>query len=216
VRVLVAVAQRAFAEALGLRLGLEDGVEVVAAVAKREEAMRVALPARGGGAVVDVAVVDVDEAALVGLGDLLQQIRPPTALVALSEDGSPPVLARAVRHGFRGWVPKDARPDRLIEVMRAVRRGETCIPPLVLTGMLGHLLQEEADERSTGLLLARLTDRERQVLRAMTRGADRQEISDELGISANTVRTHSQKILSKLGVHSSLAAVRLARRAGLA
>ena len=95
--------------------------------------------------------------------------------------------------------------------MRAVRRGETCIPPVLLTGLLGHLLREQAEERSTGLVLAPLTSRERQVLRAMTRGADRQEISAELGISLNTVRTHSQNILTKLGVHSSLAAVRLAR-----
>jgi DNA-binding CsgD family transcriptional regulator len=43
----------------------------------------------------------------------------------------------------------------------------------------------------------------------------RQEIADQLDISSNTVRTHMQSILSKLGVHSSLAAVAMARRAGL-
>jgi DNA-binding NarL/FixJ family response regulator len=213
-RVLVVVAQRAFAEALGLRLGMEEGVEVVAAVAQREEAMRIA-GARPGREPLDVAVVDVDAEALVGLGDQLQEVLPPPALVALSDQGTPAVLTRAVRHGFRGWVPKDGDPERLLEVIRAVRRGETCIPPLLLTGMLGQLLQEEAEERSNGLLLAPLTRREREVLQAMTRGADRQEISEDLGISPNTVRTHSQNILSKLGVHSSLAAVRLARRAGL-
>jgi DNA-binding NarL/FixJ family response regulator len=182
----------------------------VAAVAQHQEAVRVARSEPLG-----VAIVDVDQEALVSLGEVLQQNRPRPALVALSDQGSPAVLTRAVRHGFRGWVPKDADPERLIEVVHAVSRGETCIPPLLLTGMLGHLLQEQADERSTGLLLAPLTLRERQVLRAMTRGACPQEIANDLRISPNTVRTHSQHILSKLGVHSSLAAVRLARRAGL-
>lgn len=213
-RVLVAVAQRAFAEALGLRLDMEEGVEVVAAVAQREEVVRI-VRTRPAASALDVAVVDVDEESLVALGDQLQAIRPPPALVALSDQGTPAVLARAVRHGFRGWMAKDGNPDRLLEVIHAVRRGETCIPPLLLTGLLGHLLREQAEERSNSLLLAPLTRREREVLLAMTRGADRQEISEDLGISLNTVRTHSQNILSKLGVHSSLAAVRLARQAGL-
>ena len=54
------------------------------------------------------------------------------------------------------------------------------------------------------------------MLRAMSTGATRQEIAGQLAISANTVRTHTQSILVKLGVHSSLAAVNLARRAGVA
>lgn len=210
VRVMVAVGQRAFAEALALRLDLEDGVQVVAAVAQREEALRVA---RAGP--VTVAVLDVDDESLVTLGGHLQRIRPSTALVALSERGTPALLARAVRHGFRGWVPKDADADRLLAVVHAVRRGETVIPPLLLTAVLGHLLREHEDERAVGRLLAPLTSREREVLAAMTRGAGRQEIAEQLDISTNTVRTHSQNILGKLGVHSSLAAVRLARRAGL-
>jgi DNA-binding NarL/FixJ family response regulator len=61
-----------------------------------------------------------------------------------------------------------------------------------------------------------LTARERDVLTAMVAGQSREEIADQLEISANTVRTHMQNILSKLGVHSSLAAVAVARRAGLA
>lgn len=62
---------------------------------------------------------------------------------------------------------------------------------------------------------AQLTEREMEVLRVLLRGAATQELAEELGISANTMRTHVQNILGKLGVHSRLGAVALALRAGL-
>jgi DNA-binding NarL/FixJ family response regulator len=49
----------------------------------------------------------------------------------------------------------------------------------------------------------------------MIRGGNRYDIAEELAISPNTVRTHVQSILTKLGVHSTVAAITLARRAGL-
>jgi DNA-binding CsgD family transcriptional regulator len=53
------------------------------------------------------------------------------------------------------------------------------------------------------------------VLKAMCSGATRGEMAEQLAISPNTVRTHMQHILAKLDVHTSLAAVTLARRAGM-
>jgi DNA-binding NarL/FixJ family response regulator len=49
----------------------------------------------------------------------------------------------------------------------------------------------------------------------MAAGRNRSEIASELVLSESTVRTHAQNVLRKLGVHSSLAAVAVARRAGL-
>jgi len=61
---------------------------------------------------------------------------------------------------------------------------------------------------------ASLSPRERGVLRRIAQGRDTQEIADELGIHAVTVRNHIQRILSKLGVHSRLEAVVVAFRSG--
>ena len=62
---------------------------------------------------------------------------------------------------------------------------------------------------------AGLTDREMSVLRLVADGSRNQQIAAMLGISPNTVRTHLQNILAKLGVHSRFAAVTAARRAGM-
>ena len=61
--------------------------------------------------------------------------------------------------------------------------------------------------------LAGLTLREREILDRMAEGHDRAAIAMDLGISVNTVRTHAQNLLEKLGVHSTLEAVSVAHRA---
>jgi DNA-binding NarL/FixJ family response regulator len=209
--ILIADDQRSFAEVLAIRLDVEPDLQVVAAVGRPEDGLRVTRAHS-----VDVAVVNVDGGDdFVALGGQLQALRPGLELVAVSAGDDDAVLARAVREGFRGWVSKDSGVQSLLDVLRAVCRGETCIPPLLLTGLLRHLLQEQADQGATNAPIASLTARELQVLRAMSNGAARQDIAEQLSISPNTVRTHMQSVLTKLGVHTSLAAVRLARSAGV-
>jgi DNA-binding NarL/FixJ family response regulator len=212
VRIVLGDTQRAFIEALALRLDDEPDVCVVAAVTRPEDVERVVRSQR-----LDVAVLSADTGAadFVALGSALLSAQPPPFLVAVSGSDDTAALARAVRMGFRGWVPKEAGVPTLLDVVHAVRRGETWIPPLMLTGLLDRLLLEEEEQRAATAPLASLTVREVDVLRAMTNGASRQETAVQLAMSVNTVRTHTQSILRKLGVHSSLAAVAVARRAGL-
>ena len=216
IKVLVAGPQRAFAEALAMRIGAEPGVDVVGAVASADEALR-GSGARPDLATVDLAVLDMDaDETFLALADHLRGLRPGIGLVGLAggEDETA-ALTSAVHRGVRGWVRKSADIGELLDVLHGVHRGETRIPALLLTGLLDRLLSELAEERAADRLLASLTPRERQVLEAMSRGASRLEIADELAISVDTVRTHTQNVLTKLNVHSSLAAVRVARRAGL-
>jgi DNA-binding NarL/FixJ family response regulator len=211
VRLLLGDAHRSFVEALALRLDAEDGIEVVATVVQPEEAVRVV-----GSRAVDVAVLAVGSGPddFVSIGHRLTRLQPALKLVAVAADDDTALLARAVSEGFSGWVPKDVGIGALLDVLYAVGRGETRIPPLLLSRLMPYLVRQAQAERSDEPL-ASLTGRERQVLKAMVGGLSRQEIADELEISSNTVRTHMQSILSKLGVHSSLAAVAMARRAGL-
>ena len=166
---------------------------------------------------VDVAVLSADdpETDFVGLADELVRLRPAIKLVGLTDEGEVALLSRAVRSGFRAWVPMDVGVPSLLEVLQAVCRGETCIPALTLTRLLDHLMQWEETRSSAAMPFATLTAREREVLQSMSSGANRQEIADQLFISTNTVRTHMRSILSKLDVHTTLAAVTLARRAGV-
>jgi two-component system nitrate/nitrite response regulator NarL len=63
-------------------------------------------------------------------------------------------------------------------------------------------------------LLAALTPREREVLAQLTRGAGLREVAKQLHMSLKTVNTHLHNLRGKLGVHSTLEAVALARSAG--
>lgn len=63
--------------------------------------------------------------------------------------------------------------------------------------------------------IAELTPREREVLRALSAGLGRREIAEQLVVSPETVRTHIQRVLAKLGVHSVIGAMAVARAAGL-
>lgn len=211
-RVLLGDGHRFFVEALAMRLDVEPGLQVVGTVVRPEEAVR-ALQAREA----DVAVlaVDGDAAGFLAVAPALQAARPDLALVGVSGEDDLALLTRAVRVGFRGWVAKDVGIGALLQVLEGVSHGETRIPPRLLTGVLGQLLADDSEQRAAELPFASLTVREHEVLRAMCGGASRQEIAGLLAISPNTVRTHMQSILNKLGVHTSLAAVSLARRAGI-
>jgi DNA-binding NarL/FixJ family response regulator len=212
VRVLLGDGHRSFVEALALRLDAEEGIHVVGTVVRPEEALRLARSRA-----VDVAVLSVspDPDGFVGIGRRLTELQPRLKLVAVAADDDTVLLARAVSEGFSGWVPKDVGIGALLDVLHGVCQGETCIPPLLLSRLMPYLVREAQSQRVASEPLAALTAREGEVLRAMVSGMSRQEIADQLDISSNTVRTHMQSILSKLGVHSSLAAVAMARRAGL-
>jgi DNA-binding NarL/FixJ family response regulator len=211
INVLIADAHRSFAEALAVRLGVEPDLEVVAAVTRPAQALRA-----GSGRHADVAIVDADGGEdFLGLAEPLRAMWPGLCLVALSGGEDIDVLARAVRHGFRGWLSKEASVETLIDVLKALRSGETRIPPLLLTGLLAQLLREETRRSAAAAAIDSLTGRELQVLKALSSGASRQDVAAQLGVSTNTLRTHVQHILTKLGVHTALAAVQLARSAGV-
>jgi DNA-binding NarL/FixJ family response regulator len=211
-RLLLADPQRSFAEALALRLDAEADLEVVGNVADLAEAPGV-ISRRS----VDVVLLGVDgnPGRVLAAADALLSERPHLVLLALAEHDDLPALARAVRIGFRGWVPKQLDVASFVEVLRGARRGETYIPPALLTRLLPYLLEEFEERRAAELPFSTLTPREREVLQAMCRGATREQIAGELKVSRNTVRTHTQSILGKLGVHTSLAAVAMTRGAGL-
>lgn len=211
-RVLLADGHRSFVEALALRLDAEPDLEVVGVAVQPDEAFRL-VAARA----VDVAVLAADgsDHGFIPMGPRLQELRPGLQLVGIASSNDTALLVRAVRAGFRGWVPKELGIGALLDALAAVCRGETSIPPALLSRLLTCLLQEQSEERAAQAPIAGLTARERQVLQAMSGGATRLEIASQLSISSNTVRTHMQSILAKLGVHSSLAAVMIARRAGI-
>jgi DNA-binding NarL/FixJ family response regulator len=149
---------------------------------------------------------------------LVERIRaayPGTRTVVLAERDDPVRAARALQAGASGWVAKDCSLSRLLAVVRGVLRDETHLPPALLTGVLRELTAARRHRTESEQLVESLTPREQEVLRCMVAGLGRKAVAERLFLSPHTVRTHMQNVLGKLGVHSTLAAVALARRAGV-
>ncbi|NLU69989.1 response regulator transcription factor [Streptomyces sp. HNM0574] len=135
--------------------------------------------------------------------------------VVLAERDDAARAAAALQAGAGGWIGKDCSLSRLLQVIRGVLRNETHLAPALLTHVLRELTATRKHRTESELLVEALTPREREVLRCMVAGLGRKAVAERLYLSPHTVRTHMQNVLGKLGVHSTLAAVALARRAGV-
>ncbi|MBT2452194.1 response regulator transcription factor [Streptomyces sp. ISL-43] len=234
IRVLVVDDHRIFAESLAAALAAEPDVDVSAA-GSGPAALRCLERAAAEGRRFDVLLVDADLAAVAGAVPaqrepgsgpppgtdgiaLVAGVRvshPGVRTVVLAERDDPRRAALALQAGASGWVAKDCSLSRLLAVVRGVLREETHLPPALLTGVLRELTAARKHRTDSERLVESLTPREHEVLRCMVAGLGRKDVAARLFLSPHTVRTHMQNVLGKLGVHSTLAAVALARRAGV-
>lgn len=205
-RVLVTDHERAMAEALAQsmaadrRMGL---VQVAASLREVASALRSDRP--------DVVLVHDDRACGLTDGVLAMTAtgHPEVAVVVLSGDDQDGHLAERIAAGARGWVSAEADVDHVCRAVRAVVDGQWWVP----RGAFGQVVRDlTAPAASPAAALATLTSRERQVLDALADGMSRTEIARHLSLSVNTVRTHVQHLLRRLGVHTTLEAVSVVLR----
>jgi DNA-binding NarL/FixJ family response regulator len=199
-----------FADAIASRLNAEPGIEATAATTV-EQARRVM--ARR---VVDGLLLDLDLNPHHGLQFAAEalQTQPRVRIVVVTGADDERQVVDAVRLGVVGWVGKDEPVEHLLAVVRGTLRGETWIPPRLLTGVIASLRAGNSHSAVGSELAAILTRREHEVLSLMVAGMSADSIAAQLFLSRNTIRTHIQNLIGKLGVHSAVAAVAVARRAG--
>ena len=115
----------------------------------------------------------------------------------------------ALQAGASGYVAKDATPDDFCEAASSLAQGTRQVIAIP------NSLATRTDGNHSSVLLARLTDREREVLRALSTGASTAEIARALGITTKTLRNHISATYHKLGIYDRAQAVILAVREGL-
>ena len=98
--------------------------------------------------------------------------------------------------------------------IRTVAGGDIWVSPEMLSQVLPEVLMA-GDGRAAQNHVPALTDREREVLTLMVEGLPNAAIAQRLHLSVHTVRTHTHNLQRKLNVHSKLAAVAYAHRAGI-
>ena len=215
ISVVVVDGQRTFADALASRLAAEPGLRLVAAAESAAAARRLLFGRR-----VDVVLLDSELTEGLRLAAELACIRAatpqPVRVIMLGTVPEVTRIVEALRSGIAGWVPKEESIEQLLGVIRGVMRDETWLPATALGPVL-RLLLHERDEQAASLKhpLGSLTPREREVLSYLAQGIGRREVAERMHLSANTVRSHLQNLMAKLGVHTTLEAVALARRAQL-
>ncbi|MFN2495221.1 MAG: LuxR C-terminal-related transcriptional regulator [Pseudonocardiaceae bacterium] len=212
-RVMLIDDHRMLTDALTARLSAAADIWVVGATTTDDprlaEVVRTLRP--------DVLTTDVAPAAA-ETGGMLRTIRAarPTAhVVVLTDSRDTAHAVAAARAGAAAWVPKASSVEHLLGVLRAVGQGHAYYPPRQLGAVLQVLRDDVRQAREHRERLDVLSHREREVLLQMIEGKSVSQIAAESLVSTSTVRTHVRSILTKLGVHSRLEAVRVARGAGL-
>jgi DNA-binding NarL/FixJ family response regulator len=220
VRVVLADDHDAFVEGLGMVLSAEHDLEVVAVAGDGASALQAVLTHRP-----DVLVVDTHMPGL-GVSELVRlvgQAQPRTRVLLLAEDTRLAPSGRPDPGGHAG-TSRAVSARELAEAIRAVAAGYRVTlgdPPAPAAppappeppAQPPPARPERTDHAE--LLLRSLSERERQVLALVARGYSNRRIADACFLSLNTVRTHVQNVLVKLGVHSKLEAAALAVRQGL-
>jgi DNA-binding NarL/FixJ family response regulator len=129
--------------------------------------------------------------------------RPNSKIIILTDSSHPDALRRAVDAGCLGYLDK-ARPiDELVAAVRLAATGHVAISTSDLSKLVTGTRRGD---------VACLTRREREILFLIAEGLTNKAIASRLVLSVHTVRTHVQTILAKLGAHSKLEALAIARR----
>jgi DNA-binding NarL/FixJ family response regulator len=120
-----------------------------------------------------------------------------------------------LRAGASGFLLKDAEPEELLGAIRAVAAGDAVIAPRATRRLLEHVVPALAAAQAPDPRLAELTDRERTVLLAVSRGASNAEIGTQLHLAEATVKTHVGRLLTKLDARDRVQLAIFAYESGL-
>jgi DNA-binding NarL/FixJ family response regulator len=120
----------------------------------------------------------------------------------------------ALRAGASGFLVKDAEPAELRRAVRVAARGDALLSPGVTRRLIEEFAARPAARRDESRLTA-LTAREREVLGRIAQGQSNGQIAETLFMSPATVKTHVNRIMSKLGLHDRAQLVVLAYESGL-
>jgi DNA-binding NarL/FixJ family response regulator len=208
--VLIADDQQLVRTGLRMILDAEDDLEVVGEAVDGLDAVAATKVLRP-----DVVLMDIQLPRLDGIEAtrrILASGQAPRVAV-LTTFSQSEVVYRALVAGASGFLLKDMPAAQLRGGIRAVARGEQLLPPTLTRRLVEQFVGQPRPTDPPGL--ARLTGREREVLRLVAGGLSNAEIAAHLVVSIETVKTHVSGVLDKLAVRDRVHAVILAYESGI-
>jgi DNA-binding NarL/FixJ family response regulator len=124
-------------------------------------------------------------------------------VVVFTADGGARLLSDALKAGVKGYVRKDSPAEDLVRAIQAARDGDFYVDP----ALSSTIVLDEGDKT--------LSDRQREILQMLADGMQTDAVANKLGLSTETVRTHTKRILAKLAADTRTQAVAIGIRTGL-
>jgi DNA-binding NarL/FixJ family response regulator len=161
---------------------------------------------------VDVLVIEL-------VGPSMQTIHEAAAalggvrILAVTEDADPETGATVIVAGAAGLMASSVTGRAAADTLRRAAAGELILPDSHLATLV-ELVRAAHLDRVDGGRIDALTRREREVLALLADGRTTVQVAEALSISVMTVQSHVKNVLSKLGVHSKVEAIRFAWRSG--
>ena len=211
IRVLLADDQALMREGLRTILDAHDEIEVVGEASDGSEAINQARRLEPDLVLMDVEMPGTD--GITATRRLLADGPSAPRVVVLTTFDREDYIAEALRAGASGFLLKTASPSELADAVRNAMTSEALFAPEVTRRLIETYLTRPNPASSA--TLAELTDREREVLVAIASGLSNSQIADSLFLSQATVKTHVNRLFSKLGVRDRAQAVIAAYEAGL-
>jgi DNA-binding NarL/FixJ family response regulator len=199
----------------GLRAMLDEPDLVIVAEA-RDGAQAVLLAAEHRP---DLVMMDLRMPVLDGLSATREILADPrlsaTRVIVLTTFDDDESVYAALRCGASGFLLKDIEPAELLHAVRVVARGDALLAPSVTRRLIADFAARPATVARGGLDVGRLTEREHAVLLLVVAGLANAEIAGRLGMSPATAKTHTGRVLAKLGARDRAQLVVMAYESGL-
>ena len=212
IRVVLADDQAMVRAGFRMILEADDDVAVVGEAENGLQAEELACRLRPDLVLMDIQMPVVD--GLVATRRIVERTDTTTRVVILTTFERDEYVFEALRSGASGFLLKNAPPEELVHAVRVVARGDALLSPSVTRRMIEQFGRWRTASASAKEL-ARLTDREREVLRHLAAGKSNAELAAELYVGEGTVKTHVSSVLSKLGLRDRVQAVVFAYESGL-
>ncbi|QNE78094.1 response regulator [Streptomyces finlayi] len=210
IRIVVADDERMVRTALRVILDAEAGLEVVGEAATGAEAVSVVRQLRPDVVLMDVRMPEID--GIRATEQILGTLDPPPRIVVVTTFENDSYVYDALRAGAAGFLLKRAAAEELVQAVRLVARSESLLFPAAVRGLADRYGRQRA--AAAAPWVARLTEREAEVLRLMAAGLTNAEIAGRLRVGTATSKSHVAAVLAKTGARDRTQAVIAAYESG--
>jgi DNA-binding NarL/FixJ family response regulator len=212
IKILIADDQALVRGAFRMMLESEPDMEVLGEAADGREAIEQTRLRKPDLVLMDVRMPGMD--GIEATRQLMSDTSAPRVLMLSTFDLDEHVYD-AMKAGASGFMLKNAPPEQLASAVRTVASGEALLAPAITRRLIENFVQRPRAGADRPERLAELTERELDVFRRIARGLSNAEIAAELFLSEATVKTHVNRILTKLGLRDRTQAAVLAYETGI-